>query len=97
MQTFTNYDTCADDCVNGATPTMESALSSAADCMQTPSSKESSTQSESNSNCLLAMIYEFERGNGAIDMFAVGDTLSSETLNIGKDLGFLGDLEDIDH
>lgn len=43
------------------------------------------------------MIYEFERGNGAIDMFAVGDSLSGETLNIGKDLDFLGELEDIDH
>ncbi|KAI9286781.1 TEA/ATTS domain family-domain-containing protein [Umbelopsis sp. AD052] len=97
VQTFTNYDICADDGVNGTTPTMESALGSAADCMQTPSTKESSTQNESNSNCLLAMIYEFERGNGAIDMFAVGDSLSSETLNVGKDLDFLGDLEDIDH
>ncbi|CAM0138343.1 hypothetical protein VKS41_002890 [Umbelopsis sp. WA50703] len=46
---------------------------------------------------LLAMIYEFERGHGAIDMFSIGDAYKGETVNIGKDLDFLGDLEDIEH
>ncbi|KAH8556157.1 hypothetical protein BGW37DRAFT_2387 [Umbelopsis sp. PMI_123] len=97
VQTFTNYDTCADDGVNGNASTMGSTLGSAADGMQNPSGKDASEQSQRNSNFLLAVIYEFERGNGAIDMFAIGDSFTNESLNIGKDLEFLGDLEDIDH
>ncbi|KAI8878192.1 TEA-domain-containing protein [Backusella circina FSU 941] len=45
-----------------------------------------------NQTPLLAMVYEFERGNGTIEISAINDTTTSEKLDI--DLEFLG--EDVD-
>ncbi|GAB5591439.1 hypothetical protein Unana1_06339 [Umbelopsis nana] len=102
VQTFENFDSTTEDCSKATTPNLESALDHS-DCIQNAHAvpnnlcNESQAQRQQHSNCLLAMIYEFERGNGAIDMFAVGDAFANEPLNMGKDLDFLGDLEDIDH
>jgi hypothetical protein len=40
------------------------------------------------------MVYEFERGNGIIEISAINDATTSEKLNIGQGLEFLG--EDVD-
>ncbi|RUS25344.1 TEA/ATTS domain family-domain-containing protein [Jimgerdemannia flammicorona] len=41
---------------------------------------------------LLVMIYEFERGNGTVEMFALGDTTSNTRMGIGRDA--MGDREE---